>query len=589
MAFVATMFSSRYPPINNQLRTLSNPRNQATIQDGRVTLKTIQGRQTHEYANNGARNAATTQMVDQGANINRAVVQQWVLSVTTVKRKAILLDNIMGIQSLKLKHLKKSQLQAAFQTDDLDAFDSDCDDVPLAKAVLMANLFSYDSDVLSESYFVNDTKVDITSDSNIISYEQYLQETVTLVVQSTSSSAQQDALLMSVIEELSSQVAKSRSKAPTLYDGHTILKTHVALLVIDTEEILELAEENKKYFEIEKKELSLNNDHLLEHIICQDVKNVVMHANDHHDNVLLANNNALAHDNSALDFFVDEYEENLKLHFELDKKNDMIEKAVYNELSKRSSRLENRYQLEATNVSIAKLKEYIAILKGKNTVESVQNVHNSNVVTSKVYKLELPPISLCINNNMALHVDYLKHTQATADILHEIVKDAKELRPLYSNLASTCQFVTRIQELLVYVSATCPRVSCPTKASGSKPRSNTKNDRIPQTSCTNKKKMWKPTEAVNTACYTQNRSLICLCEDLGKLKAKSDIGIFVGYSYAKKAFRIYNKRNRLIMETIHVMFDELTAMAYEQFSSRLAPQDMTPGTLCSGVVPNLIP
>ncbi|GKD28538.1 retrovirus-related pol polyprotein from transposon TNT 1-94 [Tanacetum coccineum] len=104
-----------------------------------------------------------------------------------------------------------------------------------------------------------------------------------------------------------------------------------------------------------------------------------------------------------------------------------------------------------------------------------------------------------------------------------------------------------------------------------------------------KKKMWKPTEAVNTACYTQNRSLICLCEDLGKLKAKSDIGIFVGYSYAKKAFRIYNKRNRLIMETIHVMFDELTAMASEQFSSRLAPQDMTPGTLCSGVVPNLIP
>ncbi|GJZ40870.1 retrovirus-related pol polyprotein from transposon TNT 1-94 [Tanacetum coccineum] len=116
----------------------------------------------------------------------------------------------------------------AFQTDDLDAFDSDCDDVPLAKAVLMENLSSYDSDVLlevpfhdtniendmsyqsvqetqcSEQPFVdNDTEINITSDSNIISYEQYLQETKNLVVQNTSSSTQQDALLMSVIEEIS--------------------------------------------------------------------------------------------------------------------------------------------------------------------------------------------------------------------------------------------------------------------------------------------------------------------------------------------------------------------------------------------------
>nr|GEW40485.1 reverse transcriptase domain-containing protein [Tanacetum cinerariifolium] len=45
-------------------------------------------------------------------------------------------------------------------------------------------------------------------------------------------------------------------------------------------------------------------------------------------------------------------------------------------------------------------------------------------------------------------------------------------------------------------------------------------------------------------------------EDLGKLKPKADIGIFVGYAPAKKAFRIYNKRTRLIIEAIHPMFDE---------------------------------
>ncbi|GJS64271.1 retrovirus-related pol polyprotein from transposon TNT 1-94 [Tanacetum coccineum] len=56
-------------------------------------------------------------------------------------------------------------------------------------------------------------------------------------------------------------------------------------------------------------------------------------------------------------------------------------------------------------------------------------------------------------------------------------------------------------------------------------------------------------------------------DDLGKLDAKVDIGIFVGYAPAKKAFRIYNKRTQKIIETILVTFDELTAMASEQFSS----------------------
>ncbi|GJT23287.1 retrovirus-related pol polyprotein from transposon TNT 1-94 [Tanacetum coccineum] len=96
-------------------------------------------------------------------------------------------------------------------------------------------------------------------------------------------------------------------------------------------------------------------------------------------------------------------------------------------------------------------------------------------------------------------------------------------------------------------------------------------------------------EAVATACYTQNRSLIhtrhyktpyelvhdkkpdltffrvfgALCyptndnEDLGKLQPTADIGIFVGYAPSRKGYRIYNKRTRRIMETIHVQFDEL--------------------------------
>nr|GFB52601.1 hypothetical protein [Tanacetum cinerariifolium] len=47
MSFLTFVVASRYPPTNNQLRTSSNPRQQATINNGRVTIQPIQGRQNH--------------------------------------------------------------------------------------------------------------------------------------------------------------------------------------------------------------------------------------------------------------------------------------------------------------------------------------------------------------------------------------------------------------------------------------------------------------------------------------------------------------------------------------------------------------
>ncbi|GJR68179.1 retrotransposon protein, putative, unclassified [Tanacetum coccineum] len=125
-------------------------------------------------------------------------------------------------------------------------------------------------------------------------------------------------------------------------------------------------------------------------------------------------------------------------------------------------------------------------------------------------------------------------------------------------------------------------------------------------------------EAIATACYTQNRSIVCLhhgktsyellhdkppdllffhvfgalcyptndSENLGKLQPKADIGIFIGYAPTKKAFQIYNRRTRRIIETIHVDFDELTVMASEHSSSEPALHEMTPPTISSRLVPN---
>ncbi|GKD78001.1 retrovirus-related pol polyprotein from transposon TNT 1-94, partial [Tanacetum coccineum] len=75
-------------------------------------------------------------------------------------------------------------------------------------------------------------------------------------------------------------------------------------------------------------------------------------------------------------------------------------------------------------------------------------------------------------------------------------------------------------------------------------------------------------------------------ENLGKLQPKADIGIFIGYAPTKKAFRIYNRRTRRIIEIIHVDFNELTAMASEHSSSGPVLHEMTPATISSGLVAN---
>ncbi|GKB55790.1 hypothetical protein Tco_0911976, partial [Tanacetum coccineum] len=95
---------------------------------------------------------------------------------------------------------------AAYQADDLDAYDFDCDELNTTKVSLMENLSHYGSDALAESSVVNHLETEITSDSNIIPYTQYVTKSQQAAVQNSNSSAQQDALILSVIEQLKTQV-----------------------------------------------------------------------------------------------------------------------------------------------------------------------------------------------------------------------------------------------------------------------------------------------------------------------------------------------------------------------------------------------
>ncbi|GJR47927.1 hypothetical protein Tco_1316030 [Tanacetum coccineum] len=138
----------------------------------------------------------------------------------------------------------------AFQTKDLDTYDSDCDDLSIAQAVLLANISNYGSDIIlevpnSETYLndmdnqsvhafqdfeqllvVDFTNNEISSDSNIIPYSQYLQETQQATVQDTNLQAQQDSMILSVRLALKEQVdSLEQNLSKQIKEKESVLQT----------------------------------------------------------------------------------------------------------------------------------------------------------------------------------------------------------------------------------------------------------------------------------------------------------------------------------------------------------------------------
>ncbi|GJX89938.1 hypothetical protein Tco_0343264, partial [Tanacetum coccineum] len=85
-----------------------------------------------------------------------------------------------------------------------------------------------------------------------------------------------------------------------------------------------------------------------------------------------------------------------------------------------------------------------------------KSVNKSKVIASEVLKLDLEPLSSKLKNNREAHVDYIRITKENADTLRDIVKQARTSNPLDNALAYACMYMKQIQELLVYVSDTCP-------------------------------------------------------------------------------------------------------------------------------------
>ncbi|GJW24607.1 integrase, catalytic region, zinc finger, CCHC-type containing protein [Tanacetum coccineum] len=207
MSFLSAVVTSRYPTTNNQLRNSSNPRQQATINDGRVTVQPVQGRQifyvtgtTRTFtprasgSNSGKKRIVTCynckgegHMSKQCTKLRRKRDDSWfkekvLLVLAQASGQILHEEELTFLADLGILEAQATQMvithNAAYQANDLDAYDSDYDELNTAKVALMANLYHYGSDTLAESNVVTHSEIEITN-----------------------------ALILSVIEQLKTQVA----------------------------------------------------------------------------------------------------------------------------------------------------------------------------------------------------------------------------------------------------------------------------------------------------------------------------------------------------------------------------------------------
>ncbi|GJZ11221.1 retrovirus-related pol polyprotein from transposon TNT 1-94 [Tanacetum coccineum] len=243
--------NSRYPPTNNQLRTSSNPRTHAIIQDGQVTIQNVQGKQSQGYAGNAGKNQTTGARVvnpvgNVGENQPRVIICYNCNGEGHITKQCTAKKRVKDSEWFKDKMLL-AQLQATtnFKANHVDAYDSNCDDKATSNEIFMANLSPvgsinddtveprYDSDILSkvphyntyhdsnmlnsniqelgyiENIVSNNESYDeLTSNNNVISYTDYMHTIGNDDDNYVPPHVQKNDMMLSVIEQMKSQVEK---------------------------------------------------------------------------------------------------------------------------------------------------------------------------------------------------------------------------------------------------------------------------------------------------------------------------------------------------------------------------------------------
>nr|GEY50227.1 hypothetical protein [Tanacetum cinerariifolium]GEY51443.1 hypothetical protein [Tanacetum cinerariifolium]GEY51450.1 hypothetical protein [Tanacetum cinerariifolium] len=346
MAFMSTVVTYRFPTINNQLRNSFNQRQQATIHDERVTVQPVQRRQSLFTAGTFGTKANIS-----GTRGNNSG-QQRVVKCFNCQREGHMVRQCLKPKSKRDATLcsdkvllVKAQRSGKVMNEEELEFLVDLG-VP---EVLIDNLSSYGLDVLSEvphfenthndmlnqsvqempdskqTNLVNYPENEITNDSNIISYSQYLFETQNVAVRDTNSSSQQDAMILSMFDQLSNQVTNCN-------------KVNKDNLIANESLSDEFEKYKERCFEIQKKEFWIKNDRLLDQIISQDIVNIVVKSSVDMNTSMIVNSSVVMNDYVN---YVEKLNKCLELEAELIKQHNMAEKDEYNRLLKAFLNLNN--------------------------------------------------------------------------------------------------------------------------------------------------------------------------------------------------------------------------------------------------------
>nr|GEY26043.1 integrase, catalytic region, zinc finger, CCHC-type, peptidase aspartic, catalytic [Tanacetum cinerariifolium] len=374
---------------------------------------------------------------------------------------------------------------ASYQANDLDAYDSE---VPHSENTHndIVNQRVQEIPYFEQTHLVNYTENKITSDSNIISYLQYLHETQNAAVQDTNSSTQQDAKILSMFEQLSHQ--KAQQIRPMLYDGTVIARETNVISITDSEDTLMLEEEGRSNMllkqsdpmVLEKKvNIKLVNYDILNQLSEEFGKQFLPQTDISAEQVFWLNNSSSSEEPSA--------------------PTTPVKTNVPKELPK-----------EKVFV-ITTLKNNLRKLKVKDIIDNAIQVSNATTIALGMYKLELVTLAPRNKNSRESHIYYLKPTIEQATILKEIVEQAKSLNPLDSASYSAHKYVKLIQEFLGYVRDTCPDIYKPSeKLVAVMPINMRKTVRNPDLSYL---------RVFGALFYPTNDS-----ENLGKHQVKADIG-----------------------------------------------------------------
>ena len=118
-------------------------------------------------------------------------------------------------------------------------------------------------------------------------------------------------------------------------------------------------------------------------------------------------------------------------------------------------------QIQEKIFAIEKLENELKQIKGKNVVDSVVFQPQATTTTQGKFRIAIEPLPVRLFKIKDAHIDYIQRSRIDADVLRDLVEEARTLCPLDWNFDAACKYAERLQEELVYLHDTCPCLSSP--------------------------------------------------------------------------------------------------------------------------------